>query len=78
MLRLQELGVGKYDFGGGGAYKNKYGAVPISTPWFFKSRNSALRGLRALYRNVFRARQRFQGWFRFSTPGGGGKTAVGG
>jgi CelD/BcsL family acetyltransferase involved in cellulose biosynthesis len=62
MLRLRELGVPEYDFGGGGSYKAKYGGKPISTPWFYKSRNPVLASLRSVYRGAIRARQRLRGW----------------
>lgn len=38
MRYWKERGITRFDFGGGGSYKEKYGGTPISVPWFRKSK----------------------------------------
>ena len=51
-------GVRVFDWGGGGSYKEKYGVVPASVPWFRKSRFRTLELLRDGARRAFDLRQR--------------------
>ncbi|HUO25380.1 MAG TPA: GNAT family N-acetyltransferase [Candidatus Aquilonibacter sp.] len=53
-----------YDWGGEGAYKEKYGCVPFSVPWFMKSRYRIVSRLRGAARKMFARRQRLAGWLR--------------
>ena len=57
-------GAAIYDWGGGGAYKEKYGCVPHSVPWFTKSRYSVVSRLRDEAKKVFVRKQRFLGWLQ--------------
>jgi CelD/BcsL family acetyltransferase involved in cellulose biosynthesis len=47
-----------FDFGGGGAYKRKYGGTPVEVPWFRVSRPAALEHARDALRRAARATQR--------------------
>jgi GNAT acetyltransferase-like protein len=38
MRYWKQRGVKSFDWGGGGAYKEKYGVHPLSVPWFYKSK----------------------------------------
>lgn len=51
-------GVRRYDMGGAGEYKRKYGGRAISVPWFRSSRHPALEPARTLAQNLTIARQR--------------------
>ena len=51
-----------YDWGGEGAYKEKYGCVPHSVPWFVKSRYKIVSKLRDGARNAFARKQKLAGW----------------
>jgi Acetyltransferase (GNAT) domain len=53
-----------YDWGGQGAYKEKYGCVPYSVPWFVKSRYKIVSKLRDEARKMFGRKQKFAGWLR--------------
>jgi hypothetical protein len=53
-----------YDWGGEGAYKEKYGCVPHHVPWFTKSRFGFLSTLRGQAKAMFERGQRFQGWLQ--------------
>lgn len=58
-------GIGKYDMGGGGEYKRKYGGYEITVPWLRKSRYPVLPFLRGAARYTFAFRQRLSGaWKR--------------
>ncbi len=43
MRHWKARGVGRHDWGGGGAYKAKYGGTPFVAPSFWKSRHALLR-----------------------------------
>ncbi|MGA8762722.1 MAG: GNAT family N-acetyltransferase [Candidatus Sulfotelmatobacter sp.] len=51
-----------YDWGGQGTYKEKYGCVPHSVPWFVKSRYKIVSKLRGEARKMFARKQRLAGW----------------
>jgi len=57
----KERGITRYDMGGGGAYKRKYGGREIAVPWVRWSRYRFLSVLRELGRLSFAARQRLSG-----------------
>lgn len=61
-----------FDWGGGGAYKEKYGCVKIRIPWFRKSRFALLDHLRNHARKSVYFKSRLVGWVRrqtLRTPG---------
>jgi hypothetical protein len=57
-------GIEVFDWGGGGTYKEKYGPLPVATPWFSKSRYKALDKLRDAAKAMVDARQRLLGRLR--------------
>ena len=54
-------GIIKYDMGGGGEYKRKYGGKEIRVPWVRKSKYSILENLRNGIKNIYAFRQRIYG-----------------
>lgn len=74
MRYWKRRGVQIYDWGGEGTYKEKYGCVPHSVPWFTKSRFALLSSLRGQAKSLFKKRQQLQGWLqsRRKTPEGEG------
>jgi hypothetical protein len=64
MRYWKQRGVEAYDWGGEGTYKEKYGCVPHSVPWFTKSRYQIVSTLRNEARNIFARKQRFLGWLQ--------------
>ena len=46
-------GVKTFDWGGGGTYKEKYGVVPHTVPWFYKSKYRLLTTIRNEARTLF-------------------------
>jgi hypothetical protein len=58
-----------FDWGGGGEYKEKYGVVPLSVPWLYKSRYRALTVARNELRNLFYKSQRLLGRLHGVQPG---------
>ncbi len=61
MRHWKSLGITKYDMGGGGEYKEKYGGREIAVPWVRQSRNGLLAALREAARWSFDLRQRIRG-----------------
>lgn len=57
-------GVSIYDWGGEGAYKEKYGCVAHNVPWFTKSRYEFVRVLRDEARQMFARKQKLMGWLQ--------------
>jgi hypothetical protein len=55
-------GIRKYDMGGGGEYKRKYGGGEIAVPWIRKSRHPALESPRNNAKYLFSLKQRVLGW----------------
>jgi hypothetical protein len=64
MRYWKRRGVAIYDWGGGGAYKEKYGCVPYSVPWFTKSKHRIVSRLRDEAKKAFVRKQRFIGWLQ--------------
>jgi len=62
MRYWKRRGVEVYDWGGGGTYKEKYGCVAHSVPWFTKSRYQVVSRLRDGAKKAFEQKQRFLGW----------------
>jgi hypothetical protein len=62
MRYWKRRGVGIYDWGGEGKYKEKYGCVPHRVPWFTKSRFELISKLRDEAKKMFERKQRFLGW----------------
>jgi len=60
----KQHGVEVYDWGGEGTYKEKYGCVKHSVPWFTKSRFRFISTLRGQAKAMFEKKQRFQGWLQ--------------
>lgn len=54
----RDRGALRFDFGGGGTYKRKYGGTPIEVPWFRVSRIGALEHAREGVRRAARLVQR--------------------
>jgi hypothetical protein len=61
MRYWKERGIAKYDMGGGGEYKKKYGGVEIAVPWVRRSRHALFPVLRELARVSYALRQRVEG-----------------
>jgi len=64
MKYWKNRGVEVHDWGGEGTYKEKYGCVPHSVPWFTKSRFGVISALRGQAKAMFARKQRFQGWLQ--------------
>ena len=64
MRYWKRRGVAVYDWGGGGAYKEKYGCVAHAVPWFTKSRYAVVSKLRDGAKRAFEQKQRFLGWLQ--------------
>ncbi len=64
MCYWKERGMTRYDMGGGGEYKRKYGGREIAVPWIRRSRYPGLGMLRQTARGLFRFRQRLSGLLR--------------
>lgn len=69
MRYWKRRGIEIYDWGGEGAYKEKYGCVMHHVPWFTKSRYHFVSKLRDGARKMFSGKQRVLGWLRGSAPG---------
>jgi hypothetical protein len=59
-------GIARYDMGGGGSYKEKYGGRPISVPWFRKSKYALLSNQRDNIRKLHKLIQRTIGRLRYA------------
>ncbi len=62
MMYWKGKGIAKYDMGGGGDYKRKYGGTEISVPWGRKSRYGLFEVMRTVGRMAFSAKQRIAGF----------------
>ena len=62
MLYWKARGISKYDMGGGGEYKRKYGGYEIAIPWGRKSRYPILENLRNSGKNLFAVKQKIMGF----------------
>ncbi len=67
MRYWKRRGVEVYDWGGEGAYKEKYGCVPHKVPWFTKSRYELISKLRDEARKMFERKQKVLGWWAKTT-----------
>ncbi len=54
-------GAERFDMGGGGSYKAKYGGAPISVPWMGRSSSPAVAALRVGAEKLLRLKQRITG-----------------
>lgn len=54
-------GIRRYDMGGGGEYKRKFGGYDIAVPWIRRSKYPGLAVLRGMAKRMFGWRQRFRG-----------------
>jgi hypothetical protein len=64
MRYWKRRGAAIYDWGGGSTYKEKYGCVPHSVPWFTKSRYKVVSTLRNGAKEAFAHKQRLMGWLK--------------
>jgi hypothetical protein len=64
MRYWKSRGMSVYDWGGGGTYKEKYGCIAHSVPWFTKSRYPWISRLREQARKMFERKQRLLGRFQ--------------
>jgi hypothetical protein len=64
MRYWKSRGVEVYDWGGEGAYKEKYGCVMHHVPWFTKSRHQIVGKLRDEAKKMFDRKQRLMGWLK--------------
>jgi hypothetical protein len=64
MRYWKSRGIAIYDWGGGGTYKEKYGCVPHSVPWFSKSKYQFILRFRDEAKKMFDRKQRFLGWLQ--------------
>jgi hypothetical protein len=64
MKYWKKRGVAIYDWGGEGAYKEKYGCIAHKVPWFTKSRYQFVSKLRDEAKKMFARKQRFLGWLQ--------------
>ena len=62
MRYWKKKGITKFDMGGGGEYKRKYGGIKIQVPWGRKSKFSAIESFRNLAKNTVSLGQRLKGW----------------
>ena len=65
MRYWKNKGIIKYDMGGGGEYKRKYGGYEIVVPWGRKSKYVALEQFRNLSKNIFNVKQRIYGLIKY-------------
>ena len=61
MQYWRSRGVRRYDMGGGGEYKRKFGGYEIAIPWVRKSKYPAVERMRDLVQQAFRWRQKMFG-----------------
>ena len=64
MRHWKRRGAAIHDWGGGSTYKEKYGCVPHSVPWFTKSRYRVVSKLRDGAKQAFAHKQRLMGWLK--------------
>jgi Acetyltransferase (GNAT) domain len=64
MRYWKRRGLEIYDWGGEGAYKEKYGCKPHQVPWFSKSRYEFVSKLRDRAKDMYGRKQRFLGWLK--------------
>jgi Acetyltransferase (GNAT) domain len=64
MRYWKKRGLSVFDWGGEGAYKEKYGCTTYRVPWFTKSRYQIVGKLRDEARNMFVRKQKLLGWLQ--------------
>jgi hypothetical protein len=64
MRYWKSRGIAKYDMGGGGEYKRKYGGTEIVVPWIRKSKYPIVEMLRERVKTLYALRQRMLGLYR--------------
>ncbi|HEV7218324.1 MAG TPA: GNAT family N-acetyltransferase [Terriglobales bacterium] len=67
MRYWKRRGIEVYDWGGEGAYKEKYGCAPHQVPWFTKSRYELISKLRGEAKKMFDRKQKVLGWWAKAT-----------
>jgi CelD/BcsL family acetyltransferase involved in cellulose biosynthesis len=63
----KQRGIRRYDMGGGGEYKRKYGGCEIAIPWFRKSKYNSISSLRDFARRFVKTRQLILGKWQNSS-----------
>ena len=58
MRYWKHQGMDRYDMGGGGDYKRKYGGYEITVPWLRKSKYPRIKALRELAKHMISSRQK--------------------
>jgi|SRR5271166_2993550 len=76
MRYWKRRGAEVYDWGGEGAYKEKYGCQVHRVPWFTKSRYGFISKLRGEAKEMFAMKQRVLGWFQAKASGHSGTPGV--
>jgi len=66
----KERGINRYDMGGGGEYKRKYGGSEIAIPWFRKSKYHSISTLRNVAQKIIKTRQIILGRMQNTAAGG--------
>jgi hypothetical protein len=61
MKYWRDRGIRRYDMGGGGQYKKKFGGCEIAIPWIRKSKYPGVASLRRLVKYAFEWRQKWLG-----------------
>lgn len=69
MRHWKQRGVEVYDWGGEGAYKEKYGCVPHHVPWFTKSKYQFVRQLRDTAKKMHDRKQRLLAYWEGVSAG---------
>ncbi len=75
LRRLKKAGATRFDWGGGGEYKLRYGCAPIDVPRFTRSRYKALPVLREAARATVARAHRARFWVRRTLGGGAEESA---
>lgn len=76
MRYWKRRGMCRYDMGGGGEYKRKYGGYDITVPWLQKSKHAWVKPLRALAKHMVYGRQHVRGITERLMRGQSGRPAV--
>jgi hypothetical protein len=71
MQYWRSRGVRRYDMGGGGEYKRKFGGSEIAVPWIRKSKHPAVEHIRNFIQQAFHWRQKLFGTAAVLVKGGG-------
>jgi CelD/BcsL family acetyltransferase involved in cellulose biosynthesis len=65
----KQRGISRYDMGGGGEYKRKYGGSEIAVPWFRKSKYQSISSLRDVAQKFVKTRQSLLGKWQSAAAG---------